>query len=114
VTPYLIPVDVRVARNLGFSHLLSNRCRISAPVDLIGRTQVGDEPKLTGFSGIVISTGIPRKSEPIRPRSGQVSWRNLCSSGRGYTIAGQISLRGSARRYVSPLRATLWPYGRND
>ena len=41
--PYLIPVYVFVARVLGFGGLLSNRRRISAPVDLIGRTQVWDK-----------------------------------------------------------------------
>jgi len=46
-TPYLIPVDVCVARVLGFGGLLSKRCRISAPVDLIGRTQVWDKEELT-------------------------------------------------------------------
>ena len=60
--PYLIPVDVCKPDDLGFGGLLSNRCRISAPVDLIGRTQVWDNWKLTGFTDIVISTGIPMKS----------------------------------------------------
>ncbi len=43
MAPYLIPVDVWVPRVLGFGGLLSKRCRISAPVDLIGRTQPWDE-----------------------------------------------------------------------
>ena len=45
--PYLIPVDVCVPCVLGFGGLLSDRCRISAPVDLIGRTRVWNEEELT-------------------------------------------------------------------
>ena len=49
-TPYSIPVDVCVPCVLGFGGLLSNRCRISAPVDLIGRTQVRDNEEYLRFT----------------------------------------------------------------
>ena len=60
---YLIPVDVCVARVVGFGSLLGNRCRISAPVDLIGRTQAWDKQKLTDLQRQRL---LPRRHEGTR------------------------------------------------